>query len=38
MNIATHPVAPEEVMAFIDGELSSREIKPISVHIDTCAE
>lgn len=38
MNIVTHPVAPEEIMAFVDGELPSREIEAISAHIDTCAE
>ena len=38
MNTATHPVAPEEVMAFLDGELSSAEANAVSAHLDQCAE
>ena len=38
MNTATHPVAPEEVMAFLDGELSSSEAQAVSSHLDQCAE
>ena len=38
MNTATHPVAPEEVMAFLDGELSSAEAQTVSAHLDQCAE
>jgi hypothetical protein len=34
----THPVAPEEVMAFLDGELSAAEAQAISAHLDQCAE
>ena len=38
MNTTTHPVAPEEVMAWLDGELSSAEARTVAVHLDTCAE
>jgi hypothetical protein len=38
MNTATHPVAPEEVMAFLDGEFSSAEAQTVSAHLDLCAE
>jgi anti-sigma factor RsiW len=38
MNTATHPVAPEEVMAFLDGELSSAKAQAVSAHLDQCAE
>ncbi|MGA8223765.1 MAG: DUF4349 domain-containing protein [Candidatus Acidiferrales bacterium] len=38
MNIITHPVAPEEVMAFLDGELSALEAQTVSTHIEQCGE
>ena len=38
MNTTTHPVAPQEVMAWLDGELSSDEARTVAVHLDTCAE
>lgn len=38
MNTATHPVAPEEVMAFLDGELSAERAQIVSTHIDECTE
>jgi hypothetical protein len=38
MNTVTHPVAPEEVMAFLDGELSSAEANAVSAHLEHCAE
>jgi hypothetical protein len=38
MNTTTHPVAPEEVMAFLDGELSAAKAQTVSTHIDHCAE
>ncbi len=39
MNPTTaHPVAPEEVMAFLDGELSAAEAQAVSDHVDHCAE
>ncbi len=34
----THPVAPEDVMALLDGELSSAEAEAVSKHIDQCTE
>lgn len=38
MNITAHPVAPEEVMAFLDGELSAAEVQAVSAHIEHCAD
>jgi DNA-binding FrmR family transcriptional regulator len=38
MIIATHPVSPEEVMEYLDGELSTAGAEAIRRHIDTCAE
>ena len=38
MNTTTHPIAPEEVMAWLDGELSTAEARTVAVHLDTCAE
>jgi anti-sigma factor RsiW len=38
MNTATHPVAPEEVMAFLDGELAPAEAQAVSTHLDQCAD
>jgi uncharacterized protein DUF4349/putative zinc finger protein len=38
MNTTAHPVAPEEVMAFLDGELSAAEAQTVSAHVDHCAE
>src|ERR1700740_239019 len=38
MNTTTHPVAPEEVMAFLDGELSATDAQSVSTHIERCAE
>lgn len=38
MNTNTHLVAPEEVMALLDGELSADRAHSISVHLDECAE
>jgi Domain of unknown function (DUF4349)/Putative zinc-finger len=38
MNTTTHPVAPEEVMAFLDGELPAANEQAISAHLDRCAE
>ena len=37
MNTATHPVAPEELMAFLDGELTASETHAISAHLESCA-
>lgn len=38
MNTTTHPVAPEELMAWLDGELPADEAQAISTHLDYCAE
>jgi hypothetical protein len=37
MNTATqHPVAPEEIMALLDGELSSAETRDVLQHLEEC--
>lgn len=38
MSTTTHPVAPEEIMAFLDGELSADRAQSLSSHLDQCAE
>ena len=38
MNTTAHPVALEEVMALVDGELSANRAQTLSAHIDQCAE
>jgi uncharacterized protein DUF4349/putative zinc finger protein len=38
MSADTHPFAPEEIMAFVDGEFSARHSESISAHIDQCTE
>lgn len=38
MNTSAHPVAPEKVMAFLDGELSGPDAKAVSTHLECCAE
>jgi hypothetical protein len=38
MSTNTHPVAPEEVMALLDGELSAERAQALSAHIDQCPE
>jgi anti-sigma factor RsiW len=38
MIATTHPVAEEDVMALLDGELSSAEAHEVSSHFDECAE
>lgn len=38
MKSLTHPVAPEDVMASIDGELTSTEASLVSQHTEQCAE
>jgi hypothetical protein len=35
---AVHPFAPEEVMAFFDGELPAAEAKALAAHLDGCSE
>jgi hypothetical protein len=38
MSTTIHPVAPEEIMAFVDGELPAERAQSISLHIEQCAE
>ena len=38
MNTTTHPVAPDEIMAWLDGELPISEARTIATHLDECAE
>jgi hypothetical protein len=38
MNLTTHPVAPEEIMAWLDGELPNGEAHAVAAHVDDCAE
>ena len=38
MNTSTHPVASEEVMAFLDGELSPERSLSISAHLEACSD
>ena len=38
MSTGTHPVPPEEVMAFLDGELSPEKSLSISSHLEACSD
>ncbi|MGA3129179.1 MAG: DUF4349 domain-containing protein [Terracidiphilus sp.] len=38
MNSVTHPIAPEEVMALLDGELSQFDAQAVSAHLEDCVE
>src|SRR5580765_8309776 len=38
MNITAQHVAAEEVMAFLDGELSAADSKAVSAHLEECVE
>jgi hypothetical protein len=35
---ATHPFSPEEIMAFVDGELSAERAQTLSDHLGECGE
>ena len=35
--IAEHPVAPEQIMAFFDGELSAADAQNVAAHLDGCS-
>jgi hypothetical protein len=37
MSTTPHPIAPEEIMAHLDGELSPAQSQSVSTHIETCA-
>jgi hypothetical protein len=38
MTTTAHAVAPEDIMALLDGELSASEAQAMSAHLDDCAE
>lgn len=38
MNTSTHPIAHEEVMAFLDGELPAAQAQSVSEHLKQCAD
>lgn len=38
MNSCTHPFAPEDVMAFLDGELSPEKSLLIGAHLEACSD
>jgi hypothetical protein len=38
MRTATHPVAPEEIMAWLDGELAASDSHDVAEHITSCSE
>ncbi len=38
MSSITHPIAPEEIMALLDGELPADRAQSVSAHIEGCAE
>ena len=38
MNTVTHPVVPEQVMAFLDGELPSAQAQSVFEHVKHCAD
>jgi hypothetical protein len=37
MSTAAHPIAPEEVMAHLEGELPLSRARSVSAHLETCA-
>jgi len=38
MTTAAHSVTPEDIMAFLDGELSASEARAVSAHLKDCAQ
>jgi hypothetical protein len=36
MSTTTHPIVPEEIMAFLDGELSEADAQAVSSHLQQC--
>jgi len=38
MSTTTHPFTPEEIMAFVDSELSAERTQSFSAHIEQCSE
>src|SRR6266576_5900543 len=38
MTSTAHSVTPEDIMAFLDGELSASEARAVSAHLEGCAQ
>jgi len=38
MSTTAHPIAPEEIMAHLDGELSADRTQSVSTHLEFCAD
>jgi len=38
MSTSSHPIAPEEIMAHLDGELSAARAQSVSTHLESCAD
>jgi hypothetical protein len=38
MKSTTHPIEPEEVMAYLDGELAAERAAAVGAHLEQCAE
>jgi Domain of unknown function (DUF4349)/Putative zinc-finger len=38
MSTTPHPIAPEEIMAHLDGELSADRTQSVSSHLESCAD
>ncbi|MGB8475511.1 MAG: zf-HC2 domain-containing protein, partial [Candidatus Acidiferrum sp.] len=38
MSTTPHPIAPEEIMAHLDGELSVDRAQSVSAHLESCAD
>jgi Domain of unknown function (DUF4349)/Putative zinc-finger len=38
MSSTTHPIAPEEIMAFLDGQLSAEHAQSVSAHMEGCSD
>jgi len=38
MSVTTHPIAPEEIMALLDGELPADQAQSAAAHIEGCAD
>ena len=38
MNKTTHPIEPEELMAYLDGELSKDRVEATAAHLSECAD
>jgi Domain of unknown function (DUF4349)/Putative zinc-finger len=38
MSTTAHPIAPEEIMAFLDGQLSTDQAQSVSAHMEGCSD